>query len=49
MLLMVAHICTLPTGWAESISGNGVVMYVCMCVITSKMVIISARRLHRPL
>ena len=23
--------------------------YVCMCVITSKMIIISARRLHRPL
>ena len=37
-----------PTGWAESISGNGVGMYVCMCVITSKMIIISAHRLHDP-
>ena len=34
-----------PTGWAESISGNG----VCMSVITSKMINMTARRLHRPL
>ena len=38
-----------PTGWAESISGNGVCMYVCMSVITSKMINMTARRLHRPL
>ena len=25
-----------PTRWAESVSGNGVCMYVCMCVITRK-------------
>ena len=33
-----------PTGWAESISGIG----PCPSVMTSKMIIISARRLHRP-
>ena len=33
-----------PTGWAEE-SGNG----VCMSVITSKMINMTARRLHRPL
>ena len=38
-----------PTGWAESLSGNGVCVYVWMYVITSKKTIISARRLHRPL
>ena len=38
-----------PTRWAESISGNGVCVYVCMCVITSKMINMTARRLHRPL
>ena len=40
-----------PTGWAESINGIGLCVYVCVCpsVITSKMIIISARRLHRPL
>jgi len=38
-----------PTGWAESISGFGVCLSVCVSVITSKMTIISARRLHRPL
>ena len=38
---------------AESISGIGLCMYVCVCVtmsvITSKMIIISASKLHRPL
>ena len=38
-----------PTGWAESISGNGVCVDVCMYVITSKMINMTARRLHRPL
>ena len=38
-----------PTGWAESISGIGLCMWLCVSVITSKMIIISARRLHRPL
>ena len=38
-----------PTGWAESISGNGVCQYVCMYVITSKMINKTARRLYRPL
>ena len=38
-----------PTGWAESISGIGLCGYVAMSVITSKMIIISAHRLHRPL
>ena len=34
---------------AESISGIGGCVYVRLSVITSKMIIISARRLHRPL
>ena len=38
-----------PTGWAESISGNGVCLSVCMYVITSKMINKTARRLSRPL
>ena len=40
---------THPTGWAESISGSGICMCVCLSVITSEMIIISARRLYRPL
>ena len=40
---------THPTGWVESISGIGLTDYVCPSIITSKMVNISARRLHRPL
>ena len=39
----------MTTGWAESISGIGVCVWLCVSVITSKMIIISARRLHRPL
>ena len=38
-----------PTGWAESISGNGVCVYVRVYVITSKMMNKTARRLYRPL
>ena len=38
-----------PTGWAESIRRIGVCLSVCLSVITSKMTIISACRLHRPL
>ena len=38
-----------PTRWAESISGIGVCVCVCVSVITSNMIIISARRPHRPL
>ena len=38
-----------PTGSAESISGIEVCDCVCLSVITSKMIIISAQRLHRPL
>ena len=36
-----------PTGWAESISGNGVCVYVCMSVITSKKINYAAQSLHR--
>ena len=38
-----------PTRWAESISGIGLCCYVAMSVITLKIIIISAHRLHRPL
>ena len=37
-----------PNKW-KIISGFGVCLCVCLSVITSKMTIISARRLHRPL